>query len=276
MNYYLDTEFHEYHKQPKVCGIKVGKAIPTVDLISIGIVSEDIQSKIGNAGTVNYKDREYYAVSKDFNVDDAWNSFQWSTVEGSITKPKVKEHWLRENVLKSIYEDFLQLDGLTIEESKKAVFSLRMFKFFLNKFGKTNKQISEEIHSFIYHEWLKDTGLSYPDKFDYENPIHNPKFYAYFADYDWVVFAQLYGKMMNLPKGYPWYCIDLKQTSDEIYEAKKASYYGNSKEEAIKNNHIFISKLSNHPDYPRQINEHNALDDAKWNKKLHEFLNNIK
>ena len=35
MNYYLDTEFHEYHLQPSFLGIKIGKAIPTIDLISI-------------------------------------------------------------------------------------------------------------------------------------------------------------------------------------------------------------------------------------------------
>jgi len=43
-------------------------------------------------------------------------------------------------------------------------------------------------------------------------------FYAYYADYDWVVFAQLFGKMKDLPKGFPMYCKDLKQSLDEKME----------------------------------------------------------
>jgi len=27
-----------------------------------------------------------------------------------------------------------------------------------------------------------------------------------------------------------------------------------------------------HPDYPKQENEHNAIEDARWNKELHKFL----
>ncbi len=38
-----------------------------------------------------------------------------------------------------------------------------------------------------------------------------PEFWAYYADYDWVVLCQLYGTMMQLPKGWPKYCLDVKQ-----------------------------------------------------------------
>ena len=41
MKYFFDTEFHEYHKQVKIGPIKIDKPIPTIDLISIGIVAED-------------------------------------------------------------------------------------------------------------------------------------------------------------------------------------------------------------------------------------------
>jgi len=70
-------------------------------------------------------------------------------------------------------------------------------------------------------------------------------------------------------------CKNLKQTSDEVFEERKASYYGNKKEEAIKNGHTFLEKLSHHPDYPKQEKEHNALDDAKWNLKFYKFLKQI-
>lgn len=72
-----------------------------------------------------------------------------------------------------------------------------------------------------------------------------PEFWAYYADYDWVVLCQLFGRMIDLPKGWPMYCRDLKQLCDEM---------GN-------------------PKLPTQINvEHHALDDALWTKAAWEFL----
>lgn len=44
---------------------------------------------------------------------------------------------------------------------------------------------------------------------DFAGP--SPEFIAYYADYDWVVLCQLYGTMMDLPDGWPKFCIDLQQ-----------------------------------------------------------------
>ena len=69
--------------------------------------------------------------------------------------------------------------------------------------------------------------------------------WAYYADYDWVAFCQLFGTMMDLPDGFPMYCRDLKQECDRL---------GN-------------------PDLPLQESgEHNALADARWNRKAWELL----
>jgi 3' exoribonuclease, RNase T-like len=75
----------------------------------------------------------------------------------------------------------------------------------------------------------------------------NVRFWGYFSSYDWVVFCQLFGKMLDLPKGYPYYCNDLKQ------EIKRL---------ALRTDHIDKGSL------------HNALEDAKWNKKVHEYVLN--
>lgn len=73
-----------------------------------------------------------------------------------------------------------------------------------------------------------------------------PEFWAYFADYDWVVFCQIFGTMMDLPKGFPMWCRDIKQLC-----ADKGD-----------------------PELPKQgKGEHNALADARWNKSAWEFLN---
>jgi len=72
-----------------------------------------------------------------------------------------------------------------------------------------------------------------------------PEFWAYYADYDWVVLCQLFGTMMDLPKGWPMYCRDIKQWCDML---------GN-------------------PKLPVQSDtEHHALADARWNKTAWEFL----
>jgi len=76
-----------------------------------------------------------------------------------------------------------------------------------------------------------------------------PEFWAYYADYDWVALCQLYGRMIDLPKGFPMFCRDIKQRAVDL---------GN-------------------PTLPKQAgNEHNALADALWNKQAFEFLQTIK
>lgn len=72
-----------------------------------------------------------------------------------------------------------------------------------------------------------------------------PEFWAYYADYDWVALCQLYGRMIDLPKGWPMYCRDIKQECDRV---------GN-------------------PKLPEQgKGEHHALADARWNREAWRFL----
>lgn len=72
-----------------------------------------------------------------------------------------------------------------------------------------------------------------------------PEFWGYYADYDWVVFCWLFGTMMDLPRHFPMYCRDLKQTLDER---------GN-------------------PCVPFNLdNGHNALSDARWNRQVYQWL----
>ena len=250
MKYFLDTEFLEGKQDKRFLGIKYGETKPTIDLISIGLVSED--------------GREYYAISKDFNLWEAWNRYDLEIQSGDMRNhfPEGRKvYWIRENVLKPIFDE-LVFKYTLIED--KAIqlrttsgynppykFNYKTFKKLIKLFGKSNKEIAEEILDFTGQ--YQDTG-GLTDL--------NPKFYAYYADYDWVVFCQLFGKMIDLPNGFPMYCIDLKQEMEESQ---------------IENNGVWLigSKIKTHPDYPKQINEHNALSDARWNKELYEFLNKI-
>jgi hypothetical protein len=75
----------------------------------------------------------------------------------------------------------------------------------------------------------------------------NPEIWAYYADYDWVALCQLYGSMVDRPKGWPMYCRDVKQLCDS----------------------------KGNPTLPEQTSqEHNALLDAVWTKAAWEFLQN--
>ncbi len=75
-----------------------------------------------------------------------------------------------------------------------------------------------------------------------------PEFWGYYADYDWVVFCQLFGAMIDLPRGWPMYCRDIKQLCDSL---------GNSSLPA------------------QESTEHNALNDARWNRIAFEFLQRV-
>lgn len=61
--------------------------------------------------------------------------------------------------------------------------------------------------------------------------------WGYYADYDHVALSQLYGKMIDLPKGFPMYTLDLKQLAVAKGNPKLPSLVG--------------------------AREHHALDDAR-------------
>lgn len=72
-----------------------------------------------------------------------------------------------------------------------------------------------------------------------------PEFWGYYSAYDHVALCQLFGTMMDLPKGWPMYTRDIKQWCDEL---------GN-------------------PPLPEQgKGEHHALADARWNREAWRFL----
>jgi len=256
MNYYIDTEFLEGKQDKRILGFKYGETKPTIDLISIGIVSED--------------NREYYAISKDFNLYEAWNRYDEkinndynpSKEESHYNPMYIKEYWIRENVLKPIFDE-LNSNVNNGFFYQKLDFNYSNLKKLINKHGKTNKQIAEEILIFI-----SKTHCDCDRKIGSKNICkkHNPiKFYGYYSDYDHVVLCQLFGKMIDLPKGFPMYTIDLKQELDNKAKQIPIAY---NIEEGLKS-----IKLSD--SYPKQINKHNALSDAKWDKELHNFLKTI-
>jgi hypothetical protein len=151
MKFWFDTEFYENGR--------------TIDLISIGVVTED--------------GRTYYAET-DFAAE------------------KCSTDWLQRNV-----RPHLSRGGA-----------------------------AEKSRGVIRRELVEFMG-------------EKPEIWAYYADYDWVALCQLHGTMMDLPKGWPMYCRDVKQWCDAL---------GN-------------------PNLPEQTStEHNALADAEWTRQAWDYL----
>ncbi len=129
--------------------------------------------------------------------------------------------------------------------------------------GRELYEISSEFNPEDANAWVKENVLAKlesPDivkplplikikldivDFVYRNGDKKPEFWGYYADYDWVVFCQIFGTMIDLPKGFPMYCRDLKQWCDQMGNPKLP---------------------------PQDSAEHNALNDARWNRKAYDFL----
>lgn len=248
MKYFFDTEFLEGPQKTFFAKTK-----PTIDLISIGIVCED--------------GREYYAVSKDFNLKQAW-----------------KDNWIQENVLLPIYKEWVHGDMRNHFQ-----FSYITMKGLLKYRGKSNNQISFEVIQFtLDHDyeglngWLGST-TDYIEALK-KNSIEKPEFYAYYADYDWVVFCWLFGRMIDLPNAFPMYCKDLKQELDRKIMLKSNKMFGNIDAEGktmpfkAQEEYSFEERLKiikSLVRYPKHTNEHNALADARWNFELYKFLEEL-
>lgn len=76
----------------------------------------------------------------------------------------------------------------------------------------------------------------------------NPEFWAWYADYDWVALCQLYGRMIDLPKGWPMFCRDLRQYIDDIHATELP---------------------------PQTGTQHNALADAIWVRDAYKHVRRL-
>lgn len=122
----------------------------------------------------------------------------------------LKHEWLMNNVVPSLPTigsgDNLHLD-------------------FNNPFVKSKSLIASEVAKFVMQNV-------------------NPVLWAYYGAYDHVVLCQLFGKMLDLPDGFPMWTNDLMT----ILRGRKP---------------------------PQQVsNEHNALSDAQWNRVVYNWVVN--
>lgn len=147
-------------------------------------------------------------------------------IENKDFDASLADEWVKENVLKKLKYWGNDLKNKNkIIKSKDKIKSLRAFI--------SSKQISRYILDFIGNE--------------------KAEFYAYYCSYDWVVFCRIFGRMIDLPKNFPMFCIDIKQMMEER---------GLTKE--------WKQKVC-----PDPKGEHNALVDAEWNLKLYNIIKKL-
>lgn len=121
--------------------------------------------------------------------------------------------------------------------------------------GKELYMVSSEFDESKADAWVRENVLYHLEPGDRRlrrqiaSAIHafvgeQPEFWAYYADYDWVALCQLYGRMIDLPKGWPMYCRDVKQWADQ-------------------------TRIP----LPKQTGiEHHALYDARWVRQAHNII----
>lgn len=184
-------------------------------------------------GCVCEDGRELYLLNKEHDLATTWEQ-----------EDEDGEYWLRTNVLLPIYNE-------NISEALRhhIPFTLDVMETIFFDKGRTRRDIGYQLLIFTqpeaYEHWTGPSDSLYTSTFEDE-----PVFFTHYGDYDWVVAMQCFGTMMEKPKSFPFLALDLQQSQ---------LYLGLSNEER--------NTLC-----PQNGDEHNALGDARWNKRLYEAL----
>ena len=169
-------------------------------------------------GIVSSDGREYYAQSCEFDVNAA-NQWVWDNVYPHLQVCPYRPSAFGIAMVLTHHDGKCPLAAVTLygtgDHENRCPW-------------RTREQIRDDVLAFID---IEKHGT--------------PEIWTYYGAYDWVAFCQIFGKMIDLPKGFPMYTRDIKQ---------------------------FCDMLGN-PRLPEQgKDEHNALADARHNKVMYEFL----
>lgn len=133
----------------------------------------------------------------------------------------------------------------------------------VNQFDDTYYAINSDFEESHFDPWLtKNVKKYFPERSD---PVWKPKsqirdeiksfitvpfpqFWCDFGSWDWVIFCHIFGKMLDVPEGYPNHCLDVQQWRIQ-------------------------SKLKHFPIV--NTSKHHALADAKECKAKYDFLERL-
>lgn len=109
--------------------------------------------------------------------------------------------------------------------------------------------IQENVRPWLYQDDYAHTstrGRIAQNVSDFITATPDNQLWGYYSAYDHVVLAQLFGRMVDMPVGIPWYTNDLKQ------EAVRRGFDTST--------------------VPQDDVAHHALGDARWNRKLYQVM----
>lgn len=162
-------------------------------------------------GIVCEDGREYYAVNSDMP-----------------TEVVRKDDWLLHNVWKH----------LPVSGYREAL---------MGTAGNTRMRCKTEGHLDTTSTLVKPKWVIANEVREFLLAAGEPELWAYYGAYDHVALAQLWGRMISLPKGLPMYTRDIKQEMDRVQMPRASA--------------------------PVHDDEHHALADARWNMRVLEALN---
>jgi hypothetical protein len=141
----------------------------------------------------------------------------------------VSHEWLRENVVPHLPTDSLGEHPVNSNPEDSPLFNHIALRYD-HPDVKPRFQIANDVRSFL-------------------SRFENPQLRAWYGAYDHVIYAQLFGRMIDLPKGFPMWTYELKQEAERL---------GN-------------------PSVPKQdpLKEHHALFDAQHDRDIELFLNEL-
>src|SRR5690606_1596431 len=149
---------------------------------------------------------------------------------------EIKVYWIRENVLKPIFQELLysgyKKAKLPLPKVNENQFTYKNLKKLIQEFGKSNEEIKKEVHYLCINEFVVNNKD--------QRPV---ELYGYYSSYDHVALSWLFGKMIDLPSGFPMYTIDLKQELDNLAESE-SKIDGTSFESCLK-------AIKENPHYPK-------------------------
>lgn len=178
-------------------------------------IEDGLTINLVSIGIVCSDSREYYAI----NAETDWSKADDWVKDKVLSKlPSNKPYYIRDTSGKRM---------IKVEQEH------------IKNNWRTKSQIAKEIEEFIFGSDERPTIDGYLD-----NKI---EIWGEYCSSDWVVFYQLWGKMVNLPKGFPYRPNDIIQFMEQ-------------------------SKLTEDILPRRPIDQHHALADAKWIKQAWEII----
>lgn len=138
-------------------------------------------------GIVCEDGREYYAV----NADADWDRIR-------------KDDWLMDNVVRHL--------PTHLKPEKRTGFGELGWSW-----GGVDRHDARVKPKWVIANEVRDFLLAGVDtSLPTGASMYHPELWAYYAAYDHVALAQLWGRMVSLPKGIPMYTHDLKQEMDRL------------------------------------------------------------